>query len=75
MEKATLTIKEMAKYLGIGQGRAYELVSIADQIKFPVLRFGEKTIKIPIAALDDWMKSEEAQKALSSKVGWYEKEW
>jgi excisionase family DNA binding protein len=69
MDKATLTIKEMGKYLGIGQSKAYELASIADAIHLPVLRFGKKTIKIPVAALNEWMKSEEAQKALAQKNG------
>jgi len=69
MEKATLTIKEMGKYLGVGQSKAYELASIADDIGLPVLRFGEKTIRIPVNALDEWMKSESAQKVLAQKIG------
>ena len=65
MEKATFTTREMGKYLGIGQVKAYQIVAIADEIGLPILRFGKKNIKIPRNALDEWMKSEVAQKALS----------
>lgn len=67
-----MSIKEMGAYLGIGQNRAYDLVAIADTIQLPVLRFGERTIRIPINALNEWMKSEEAQKALSQKCSNWE---
>lgn len=66
MDKATLSVKEFAAYLGIGQNKAYELVAIADQIGLPVLKFGERTNRIPIKALDEWLNSKEGQCAINN---------
>ena len=44
-KKAVISVREMAKYLGIGVNVAYELVRRPD---FPALRLGEKRIVIPI---------------------------
>lgn len=53
-EKATLTVEEMAKYLGIGRSKAYE---IAKERVVPILRMG-RAIRIPKKALDDWIHHE-----------------
>lgn len=51
--KATLNVKELSKYLGVGLNTAYELVRQSD---FPAIRVGEKRIIIPVEQLDEWLK-------------------
>lgn len=51
MEKATLTVIEMANALGIGKNMAYELVK---QGGVPSLRLGRQ-IRIPKKAFNDWL--------------------
>lgn len=50
--KMCMTVQEMAKELGIGLNHAYQLVNSAG---FPVIRFGERKIRIPRAALEEWL--------------------
>lgn len=50
--KLCLTVKELAAELGIGMNNAYQLVNSAG---FPVVRFGERKIRIPRAALEAWL--------------------
>jgi excisionase family DNA binding protein len=51
-EKMCLTVPEMAKELSIGINNAYKLVNSEG---FPVIRFGERCIRIPKNALEDWL--------------------
>lgn len=50
-EKLTYTVKEMAKKLGIGVSKGYELTR---QKGFPALRAGKRII-IPVQALNDYI--------------------
>ena len=47
-----MTVQDMAKELGIGLAAAYQLVNSAG---FPVIRFGERKIRIPRDALKEWL--------------------
>lgn len=49
-----LTVTDMQKVLNIGKNAAYELVY---QKNFPVLRLGERKIRIPKDKLLDWIKA------------------
>jgi|GEM_PF-6866872 DNA binding domain, excisionase family len=51
--KGTFTIFEAAEYMGIGRNAMYALVRTAD---FPSIKLGERTIVIPKAALEEWLK-------------------
>lgn len=51
MTKGTLTVEEVAKYIGIGMNKAYDLVKLQG---FPVIRIGRRFI-IPKSALDEWL--------------------
>jgi len=51
LERATMTVSEMAKYLGIGRNKAYEMVNCG---KLPSIKIG-KQIRIVKAALDIWL--------------------
>ena len=51
-KKICLTVKEMADELGIGINAAYQLANSAG---FPVIRFGERKIRIPKAGLERWL--------------------
>lgn len=51
MEKKAYTVAEMAKVLGIGRDKAYDLVHRED---FPAIRIGGSYI-IPAANLDQWL--------------------
>lgn len=50
-ERATLTVRELADYLGIGYSTANEMTWIEG---FPVVQLGRKKL-IPKAALDEWL--------------------
>ena len=51
MEKATLSVQELAAQLGISLPKAYELVK---QPGFPVLKIGTR-ILIPVDAFREWL--------------------
>lgn len=51
--KTCLNIKEMAKYLGVSNYTAYQLVHTKG---FPVIRLGRRMI-IPVKELDIWLAS------------------
>ena len=51
MEKATLSVQELAAQLGISLPKAYELVK---RPGFPVLRIGTR-ILIPVDAFREWL--------------------
>ena len=51
VEKATLTVVEAAKYIGLGKTKVYELVK---ERVVPSIRIGRK-ILIPKVALDQWL--------------------
>ena len=53
MEKATLSVQELAAQLGISLPKAYELVK---QPGFPVLKIGTR-ILIPVDAFKAWLIS------------------
>lgn len=49
-----LTVADVQKALGIGKNAAYELIY---QKNFPVLKLGERKIRVPKSAFVDWIKS------------------
>lgn len=49
-----LTVADVQKVLGIGKNAAYELIY---QKNFPVLKLGERKIRIPKNAFVDWIRS------------------
>jgi excisionase family DNA binding protein len=49
-----LTVSEMAQVLRIGRNSAYELVY---QKNFPILKLGQKNIRIPKGELLQWIKA------------------
>ena len=51
MEKATMSVQELASQLGISLPKAYELVK---QPGFPVLKIGSR-ILIPVDAFREWL--------------------
>lgn len=51
VNKGTLSVKELAIYIGCGENAAYELVKSKG---FPILRLGRK-IYIPKVLLDEWI--------------------
>ena len=51
MEKATMSVQELASQLGISLPKAYELVK---RPGFPVLRIGTR-ILIPVEAFREWL--------------------
>ncbi len=51
VESATLSVHETATYLGVGRNTTYALVKAKE---IPALRIGRQ-IRIPKAALDEWM--------------------
>lgn len=62
MEKATMTVLEMAQILGIGRNMAYELIKNG---RVPFLKIGRQ-IRIPKKAFDAWLANEtSADKAVS----------
>ncbi len=50
-DKALLRVEEVARLLGIGRSKAYELVASGD---LPALRIG-RLIRVPRHALDRWI--------------------
>ena len=55
MEKATLTVKEAAKVLGVGINAMYELVRAEG---FPVIQISKRRLVIPKAQLERWVDAE-----------------
>ena len=55
-----MTVPEAAQYLGIGKTRMWQLVW---SNAVPVLRLGDKTVRIPRRELDEWVRSRTAQPA------------
>ena len=53
-----MTVPEAAQYLGIGKTRMWQLVW---SNAVPVLRLGDKTVRIPRRELDEWVRSRTAQ--------------
>ncbi|WP_226036670.1 helix-turn-helix domain-containing protein [Aquibacillus saliphilus] len=51
MERCTITVKEVAKYLGVHTDTIYDLVR---EGSFPHIRFGRK-ILFSKAAIDNWV--------------------
>ena len=60
MEKATLSVDELAQYLGISRPKAYELVHKAG---FPKISIGRRII-VPKEALLAWMDREAEHAAM-----------
>ena len=52
MEKLLLKPMEAAEILSIGRGRMYELLNMPG---FPVVRLGERSIRVPLAGLQKWI--------------------
>lgn len=50
-DRALLRVEEVARLLGIGRSKAYELVATGD---LPALRIG-RLIRVPRHALDRWI--------------------
>jgi predicted DNA-binding transcriptional regulator AlpA len=65
MEKASskcvLDPKELAEYLGINVGRAYELMRSAN---FPSIRISPRRLIVPIAGLERWMEAQGRERAV-----------
>lgn len=53
LEKRTLTVKELAKVLGIGETKARELCRSKG---FPVLKVGNRYL-IPITRFEEWLNN------------------
>lgn len=60
MQSENLTIKEAAAYAGIGINKMRKLAHRDD---FPVIRLGERTVRIPKHALDKWLNEQIPEKA------------
>lgn len=58
MNKATMTVKELAEQLGISIPKAYE---IANRPDFPSIKIGTRTI-IPVEQFKEWLKKESKAK-------------
>jgi len=50
----TVSVEEAGKILGIGRVLAYRL---AKSGQIPVLRLGQRRFRIPLAALEAWLKN------------------
>ena len=55
-KRATITIPEAAKRLGIGRNQAYEAAARGE---IPTLRFGKKRLVVPLAAFERLLRGEE----------------
>ena len=54
-EKRTITVNELAEWLGISRPTAYGLVR---QDGFPAIRVSERRIVIPVVKLEEWVDRE-----------------
>lgn len=52
-KKRTMTVKELAEYLGIGYVKAYELTRSKD---FPMFKVGKKILVIT-SKVDEWIEN------------------
>ena len=50
-ERATMTVQEMANYLGIGKASAYRLIR---EGQIPALKIGRQ-FRIPVACIEEWI--------------------
>ena len=57
MEKATITVRELASQMGISLPKAYELVK---QPGFPTINIGTR-ILIPVDAFHKWLNDQAAK--------------
>ena len=57
MDKATMTVKELQMYVGIGRRQAYELCNTKG---FPAFRIGRKVL-INREGLNLWLKEQEGK--------------
>ncbi|WP_407270769.1 helix-turn-helix domain-containing protein [Radiobacillus sp. PE A8.2] len=65
MERCTITVKEVAKYLGVHTDTIYDLVR---EGSFPHIRFGRK-ILFSKQAVDVWISEQVNCTTASSEVG------
>lgn len=54
-DKRTITVNELAEWLGISRPTAYGLVR---QDGFPAIRVSERRIVIPVDKLEEWIDRE-----------------
>ena len=59
-DRLLLTVAEMAEQLAIGRTRAYELVASG---QIPSVRVGKNSIRIAVAALQQWVDERGAANA------------
>ncbi|MDL4839496.1 helix-turn-helix domain-containing protein [Aquibacillus rhizosphaerae] len=64
MERCTITVKDVAKYLGVHTDTIYDLVR---EGSFPHIRFGRK-ILFSKEAVDNWIR-EQASVSVGRKAG------
>ncbi len=60
LEPATMTVRQMAKYLGIGVNKAYEIVHNGT---IPSIKIGRQ-IKVPKKSLDSWIETASSKQAV-----------
>lgn len=63
MEQQYYSVTEVAKILGIGRSKAYELVASGE---IPSIRFGERLLRVPLDGLNKWLKEQEVKKGYGS---------
>ena len=63
MEQQYYSVTEVAKILGIGRSKAYELVASGE---IPSIRFGERLLRVPLDGLNEWLKEQEVKKGYGS---------
>lgn len=56
-----MTVKQLAKFLQIGRGKAYELTKLPG---FPAVYLGKRGTRIPKQLLLRWLEKPEAREAL-----------
>ena len=54
-----LSVPEVAKTLGLGRTKVYELIACEG---LPVVRFG-RAVRVPVASLQQWIEQREKQNA------------
>lgn len=57
MCRATMSVEETAKYIGIGRNKLYTMIK---EGKVPYIKFG-KSIRIPRSRLEIWLQEQEGQ--------------
>lgn len=66
MEQLLLKVPEVAQMLGIGRGRAYEMVA---QGVIPSVKLGNKSVRVPTEALRRWIRERESGGLSNNKGG------